>query len=80
MFVTNILNEFVNRSTCIYPISCLRLFMLRFISSISCFMVHLGKGQNATELLTSKGALHPEKLGPVHLVTDMDVSIGNRTL
>ena len=39
-----------------------------------------GKGQNATELLTSKGALHPEKLGPVHLVTEMDVSIGNRTL
>ena len=41
MFVTNILNEFVNRSTCIYPISCLRLFMLIFISSISSFMLHL---------------------------------------
>ena len=41
MFVINILAEFVNRSTCIYPISCLRLFMLIFISSISCFMLHL---------------------------------------
>jgi hypothetical protein len=59
MFVMIILAEFVNRSTCKYPTSCLRVSIWMFIFSISYFMSHLV---------------------PVHLVTAMDVSIGNRTL
>jgi len=36
----------------------------------------LGKGQNATELLTSKGAFHPEKLGKGQNATELLTSKG----
>ena len=35
-----------------------------------------GKGQNATELLTSKGALHPEKFGKGQNATELLTSKG----